>query len=53
MEVTANISGYHPLTGLHLVAGESYTITPEQFRADVFEQKDNKKTAAKTAAGGE
>lgn len=53
MEVIAKVDGYHPLTGLYLVAGESYTIDPEQFRDDVFEQKEIKKTAAKPAAGGE
>lgn len=52
MEVIAKVDGYHPASGLHLIAGETYVITREQFSDSVFEKKKIKSSAAK-AEGGE
>jgi hypothetical protein len=45
--VTAKATCYHPASGLHLTAGETYLIPETAFAADVFDraEPDNKKPA--------
>jgi hypothetical protein len=40
INVVANVSGYHPATGFHLVEGESYTISESCFSDIVFTKID-------------
>lgn len=40
MIVKAKISGYHPASGLHLEAGETYTINRDHFSKDVFDTEE-------------
>lgn len=35
-KVEAKVTGYHPASGLHLEAGDSYTINDDDFSDEVF-----------------
>lgn len=37
---TAKVSGYHPASGNHLVAGENFELNETEWSPDIFERPD-------------